>query len=45
MRACLEERNGLLTYLDGPWNDRMRYDPFFAEVRRTVGLPSVPVNV
>lgn len=39
MQACLEERNGLLPYLDAPWNDPVRHDPFFAELRRKVGLP------
>ncbi|MGH9253360.1 MAG: protein kinase domain-containing protein [Vicinamibacterales bacterium] len=39
MEACLEERNGLLPYLDAPWNDVARQDPYFQELRRKVGLP------
>lgn len=39
MQAYLEERGGLLAYLNAPWNDTVRDDPFFAELRRTVGLP------
>ena len=39
MQACLDERSGLLATMDAPWNDSVRQDPFFAEVRRKVGLP------
>ena len=39
MEASLEERNGFLPYLDAPWNDAARRDPYFAELRRKVGLP------
>jgi TolB-like protein/predicted Ser/Thr protein kinase len=39
MRAALDERTSLLVWLDTPWNDSMRDDPYFAELRREVGLP------
>lgn len=39
MLACLEERNALLVLMDAPWNDSVRHDPFFAELRSKVGLP------
>jgi tetratricopeptide (TPR) repeat protein len=39
MQAAFDERNGFLPLLDAPWNDPMRDHPFFAELRRKVGLP------
>lgn len=39
MQAAFEERNGFLALLNAPWNDSVRDDPFFAELRRKVGLP------
>lgn len=38
-QASLEERNSLLVFLNAPWNDSVRNDPFFDELRRKVGLP------
>jgi hypothetical protein len=38
--AALEERAGLLVFLDAAWWDDMRDDPFMAELRRKVGLPA-----
>jgi hypothetical protein len=39
MEASLGERNSLLPYLDAPWNDGARHDPYFQELGRNVGLP------
>jgi tetratricopeptide (TPR) repeat protein len=40
MAAALEERAGLLVFLDAEWWDTMRDDPYMAELRRKVGLPA-----
>ena len=40
MTAALEERAGLLVFLDAAWWDFMRDDPFMAELRRELGLPA-----
>jgi len=45
MQAALDERNGFLPLLDAPWSDPMRDDPFFAELRRKVGLPERPTEL
>ncbi len=42
--AAFDERSGLLVHLDAPWNDGVRDDPFFAEIRRKVGLPKLPTT-
>ena len=39
MDECVEERNPLLVFLDAPWNDPFRDDPFVTELRRKIGLP------
>lgn len=39
MEECLQERNPLLVFLNAPWNDVVRDDPFVTELRRRVGLP------
>jgi hypothetical protein len=41
MQAAIEERNGFCAMLNAPWYDNMRDDPFFAELRRKVGLPDL----
>jgi len=41
MAAALEERAGLLVFLDAAWWDTMRDDPYMAERRRKVGLPAL----
>jgi len=41
MAAALEERTGLLAFLDAPWSDSMRHHPYYAELRRMVGLPDL----
>jgi tetratricopeptide (TPR) repeat protein len=40
MAAALEERAGLLVFLNFAFWDNMRDDPFVAELRRKVGLPA-----
>ena len=40
MEACVQERNPLLIFLDAPWNDVFRDDPFVTELRRKIGLPA-----
>jgi non-specific serine/threonine protein kinase len=40
MQASLEERSGLLPFLDMPHNDSIRHEPFFQEIVRKVGLPA-----
>ncbi len=40
MQATFDERSGLMAFLNAPWNDHVRSDPFFQELVRKVGLPS-----
>jgi len=40
MDAALEERAGLLVFLNSAFWDAMRDDPYVAELRRKVGLPA-----
>jgi len=40
MQAAFEERNVPLVFLNTPWYDSVRSDPFFQELVRKVGLPS-----
>jgi hypothetical protein len=39
MRASLEERTGLLMWLNPPIHDSVRAHPYFQELVREVGLP------
>jgi hypothetical protein len=40
MQAALEERSGLLIFVKtAAWNEGWRFDPFFQELIRKVGLP------
>jgi serine/threonine protein kinase/Tfp pilus assembly protein PilF len=39
MRSCCDEHSGLAAWLNAPWHDSIRSEPYFGELLRIVGLP------